>query len=113
MTIECPDCRKAGLRLPIKALFFRRASFTCAECGRRTSSELGGIVDLKNFIIGCIGPALITVSFIFLWGWWFLLSLIILSVFASDMWIMATLHRRNLRKMTLDKVQAREGRRFT
>jgi hypothetical protein len=70
-------------------------------------SELGAIVHLKNGIVGAAGMALIAVLFIFLWGSWFLVTLMFALYFGIDAWIMATLHRRNLRRIALDG--AREG----
>jgi uncharacterized protein (DUF983 family) len=97
----CPHCGNDGLRLPLRALFSRRAQVVCEHCGRQVESRLGAAVGIKNFISGVVGMALMMVAFIFLWGRWFLWPLVLLGFIVVDAWIMATLHRRNLRRMAV------------
>jgi hypothetical protein len=102
----CPHCMKPGLRVPFKALFSRRAEVPCDLCGVKTVSQLGLIVDVKNFISGVVGMGLLMLFFFVLWGRWFLLPLVFVFFVAIDAWVMATLHRRNLRRIALDSARA-------
>jgi hypothetical protein len=95
--VTCPNCKSAELKLLASAFFSRRTVLTCTQCGQKTKSEPGRIVGIKNLVVGVLDTGLMMALFIFLWSKWLLVACFFATLFALDMSIMATLHKRNIR----------------